>query len=215
MSQTDPTCPSDRPRNFEMLRSLRPPDFLTLGNAACGTLAIFMCLNYLDTARTIYLWVAFLAFPFALALDVLDGYMARRFHNGSPWGMDLDSLSDVISFGVAPAVVGYTLGLRGGWDVMVLIYFVSCGIGRLARYNVTYADMARETGKVKYYQGTPIPTSVLLVGILAVAFQLGHTQELLWLGQVRLLGATWHPLAVIYLISGSAMISAKLRIPKL
>ena len=215
MNQTANPNPPSRPRNFEMLRSLKPPDFLTLGNAACGTLAIFMCLNYLDTAATHYIWIAFLAFPFALAFDVLDGYLARRFHIGSPWGTDLDSLSDVISFGVAPAVVGYTLGLRGGWDVLVLIYFVSCGIGRLARYNVTYAEMACETGKVKYYQGTPIPTSVILVGILALAFQLGHTQELLWLGQFRLLGATWHPLSIIYLGSGSAMISAKLRIPKL
>ena len=52
-------------------------------------------------------------------------------------GADLDSLADVISFGVAPAVLGFTLGLRGGWDMVILTYFVVCGVSRLARFNVT------------------------------------------------------------------------------
>ena len=57
-------------------------------------------------------------------------------------GADLDSLSDVISFGVAPAVLGFTLGLRGGWDMLCLTYFVVCGVSRLARFNVTAAALA-------------------------------------------------------------------------
>jgi hypothetical protein len=74
----------------------------------------------------------------ALVLDVLDGYVARlQATHQSRLGADLDSLADVVSFGVAPAVLGYTLALRGLWDVLCLTYFVCCGISRLARFNVT------------------------------------------------------------------------------
>jgi CDP-diacylglycerol--serine O-phosphatidyltransferase len=121
----------------------------------------------------------------------------------------------VISFGVAPAVLGFTLGLRGGWDVVVLTYFVACGVSRLARFNVTAAALADvDTGKVKYFEGTPIPTSIVLVAVLGVAFQLGRVDEALWLGAYRIGPAILHPLVVLYGVSGSAMISATLRIPK-
>jgi len=70
------------------------------------------------------------------------------------------------------------------------------------------------TGKVRYFEGTPIPTSVVLVGVLAVAFKMDGIEENLWLGSWKILGATLHPLVLIYGVSGSAMISATLRIPK-
>ena len=106
---------------------------------------------------------------------MLDGYVARLDKKRqSVLGADLDSLADVISFGVAPAVLGFTLGLRGGWDMLILTYFVVCGVSRLARFNVTSSALADETtGKVKYFEGTPIPTSVLLVIILGIAQYLG------------------------------------------
>jgi CDP-diacylglycerol--serine O-phosphatidyltransferase len=130
-------------------------------------------------------------------------------------GADLDSLADVISFGVAPAVLGFTLGLRGGWDMLILTYFVVCGVSRLARFNVTAEALAdAETGKVRYFEGTPIPTSIVIVGVLAVAFWLGRVDQEIWLGAWRIGGATLHPLSLIFALSGSAMISATLRIPK-
>src|SRR5947199_274990 len=67
----------------------------------------------------------------------------------------------------APAALAYACGLVGGWDAVVLVYFVCCGVSRLARYNVTAESMSEETGKVTYFEGTPIPTSVLLTAILA------------------------------------------------
>ena len=70
------------------------------------------------------------------------------------------------------------------------------------------------TGKVKYFEGTPIPTSVVIVGILAVALWLGRTDEHLWFGTYRVGFAWFHPLSLLYAASGSAMISATLRIPK-
>src|SRR5204862_2834091 len=136
----------------------------------CGTIAIFLCLDYLASDNRRFLWIAFVLLPLALLCDVLDGYVARRNpKRQSTLGADLDSLSDVISFGVAPAVVGFTLGLRGGWDMLVLTYFVVCGVSRLARFNVTAEALAdRTTGKVKYFEGTPIPTSIALVALFGV-----------------------------------------------
>ena len=60
-----------------MLRSYTPADFLTIGNAACGTIAIFLCLDYLATDSRRFLWIAFFLLPLALVCDVLDGYVAR------------------------------------------------------------------------------------------------------------------------------------------
>ena len=199
-----------------MLRSYTPADALTIGNAACGTIAIFLCLDFLATGTDRFLWTAFLLLPLALVCDFLDGYVARlNRRRQSRLGADLDSLSDVISFGVAPAVLGFTLGMRGGWDMLILTYFVVCGVSRLARFNVTAEALAdHDTGKVKYFEGTPIPTSVLIVMMLGAAVYLGRTGDAMWLGAVRLGPATLHPLTLVYALSGSAMISATLRVPK-
>jgi CDP-diacylglycerol--serine O-phosphatidyltransferase len=199
-----------------MLRSYTPADALTIGNAACGTICIFLCLDYLAAGNRQLLWMAFILLPLALLCDVLDGYVARRNpRRQSVLGADLDSLADVISFGVSPAVLGFTLGLRGGWDMLCLTYFVVCGVSRLARFNVTAAALAdANTGKVKYFEGTPIPTSIVIVALLGAAFQLGRFDEDFWFGVWRVGPALLHPLALIYVASGSAMISATLRVPK-
>jgi CDP-diacylglycerol---serine O-phosphatidyltransferase len=199
-----------------MLRSYTPADALTIGNAVCGTIAIFLCLDYIAADNRRFLWTAFILLPLALVCDVLDGYVARLNRNRqSMLGADLDSLADVISFGVAPAVLGFTLGLRGGWDMLILSYFVVCGVSRLARFNVTAAALAdTETGKVKYFEGTPIPTSIAIVALLGAAVLMGRIDERLWFGAYHLGPALLHPLSLIYGLSGSAMISATLRIPK-
>lgn len=201
-------------QRFSMIRSFALADVVTLGNASAGTGSIFACLAYLDGRDRRILWLALGLLPIALVCDVLDGSIARWRHRHSPLGADLDSLADVVSFGVAPAVLGFTLGLRGGWDAVLLLYFVGCGISRLARYNATMDDLAdAATGKVKYYEGTPIPTSLALVVVFAVAFARDRTGDALWLGVVRLGPWLMHPLALLYAVSGSFMIST-IRIPK-
>jgi CDP-diacylglycerol--serine O-phosphatidyltransferase len=201
---------------MSMLRSYTFADALTIGNAACGTIAIFLCLDYIAADNRRLLWAAFLLLPLALVFDVLDGYVARlNRKRQSVLGGDLDSLADVISFGVAPAVLGFTLGLQGGWDMIILTYFVVCGVSRLARFNATAADLAdSETGKVKYFEGTPIPTSIVIVLLLGVALGLGRIDDRLWFGAWQIGPAVLHPLSLVYAGSGSAMISATLRIPK-
>ena len=203
-------------RHLSMLRSYTAADAFTIANATCGTIGIFLCLDYLAEGNQRLLWMAFLLLPLALVCDVVDGYVARLdSRRQSLLGADLDSLSDIISFGVAPAVLGYTLGLRGGWDVLCLTYFVVCGASRLARFNVTAAALAdTRTGKVKYFEGTPIPTSIVIVALLGLAFRLGRIDDAFWFGVLRIGPAALHPLALVYVASGSAMISATLRVPK-
>ena len=202
-------------RHLSMLRSYTAADALTIGNAVCGTIAIFLCLDYLATGNSRYMWTAFILLPLALVCDFFDGFVARlNQRRQSALGGDLDSLADVISFGVAPAVLGFTLGLRGGWDMLCLTYFVVCGVSRLARFNVTAASLADDSGKVKYFEGTPIPTSIAIVALLGLAFRLGQVDENLWFGVIQVGPAQLHPLALVYAASGSAMISATLRVPK-
>jgi len=114
---------SKQPR-ISMLRTYSLADIFTLINAACGTIAVFLCLNYAIEGEKRFLWIAFLLLPCALICDFLDGYVARRRNRQSSIGADLDSLSDIVSFGVAPAVLGFTLGLRGIWDMLILVYFI-------------------------------------------------------------------------------------------
>ena len=199
-----------------MLRSYTPADALTIANASCGTIAIFLCLDYIAAGNRRLLWIAFVLLPLALVCDFFDGYVARlNPRRQSVLGADLDSLSDVISFGVAPAVLGFTLGLQGGWDMLCLTYFVVCGVSRLARFNVTASALADEaTGKVKYFEGTPIPTSVVLTGLLALAHWQGRTGDALWGGSLDAGPWQLHPLVLLYVLSGSLMISKTLRIPK-
>jgi CDP-diacylglycerol--serine O-phosphatidyltransferase len=97
---------------------------------------------------------------------------------------------------------------------VILAYFVVCGISRLARFNVTAAALSDDSGKVKYFEGTPIPTSIVLVALLGIAFYQDAINEALWFGAIRLGPATLHTLTLLYGLSGSAMISATLRVPK-
>ncbi|MGM0556683.1 MAG: CDP-diacylglycerol--serine O-phosphatidyltransferase [Myxococcota bacterium] len=203
-----------RRKHFSMLREYALADLITLANASAGTSAIFLTLRYLATGEHSYMWTAFGLIPLALLFDFLDGAVARWRHKKSRIGPDLDSLSDIVSFGVAPAVLAYALGMQGGIDMAFLVFFVACGISRLARYNVTAEELADESGKVEYYEGTPIPTSIVLVGVMAAAFATGSVGEDLWFGAMEFAGVGWHPLSTMYLVMGCAMISQTLRIPK-
>ena len=200
--------------HLSMLRSYTVADLFTIGNASCGTISIFLCLNYVAEGRSRFFWIAFILLFGALFFDIFDGYWARRSRRQFVLGADLDSLSDIVSFGVAPAVLGFTLGMRGGWDMLILTIFVVCGISRLARFNVTASELSGGTGKVKYFEGTPIPTSILIVLLLGVAFAQQAIDRDLWFGAYRIGPATLHPLTLVYLLSGMGMISATIRIPK-
>ncbi|WP_282297388.1 CDP-alcohol phosphatidyltransferase family protein [Stenotrophomonas sp. PS02289] len=201
-------------RHFSMLREFQLADWFTLANAFCGMGAVFAAMRYVqDGERSDLLWGMALI-PLAFIFDALDGRIARWRKSSSTLGRELDSLSDVISFGVAPAALAYACGMQGGWDWLVLSYFVCCGVSRLARYNVTAEALAGEGDKVPYFEGTPIPTSLALVVVLAVAASVGAIGQDLWLGGWQLGPWQLHPLVLLFALSGSLMISKTLRIPK-
>ena len=202
------------PRHFSMIRDFHLADWFTLANAFCGTGAIFAAMRFLQEGRVNDLLWGMALVPLAFVFDALDGWVARQRHGASLLGRELDSLSDVISFGVAPAALAYACGMQGGWDWLVLSYFVACGVSRLARYNVTAETLADGGDKVKFFEGTPIPTSLVLVVLLAIAAHLGHVGPQLWLGEVKLGPWLLHPLVLLYAVSGTLMISKTLRIPK-
>jgi CDP-diacylglycerol--serine O-phosphatidyltransferase len=204
-----------KPKHFSMIREFHLADFFTLANAACGTAAIFLAMMYAANDALRYFLAAAAMAPAAFVFDVFDGKIARARNQHSSLGRELDSLADVISFGVAPAAMGFAAGMQGGWDALILVYFVCCGVSRLARYNVTAEALSEGSAKVKYFEGTPIPTSVVIVGILAWCAWEGRLGEMLWGGAWMLGPWTLHPLALVYALSGSLMISKTLHIPKL
>jgi len=191
-----------------MLRGFHLADFLTIANGCCGVGAVFRAISFVETGSHRDLYVASALVPLAIVFDVLDGRVARWRHRSSPMGRELDSLADLISFGVAPAVIAFAMGLRTALDQLVLIAFVVCGLSRLARYNITADEMSAATGKVTYFEGAPIPTSVIPLGLTLLAYHVGL------LGAVRVAGVPFHLASILYAISGSLMISKTIHIPK-
>lgn len=206
----------NKKNHFSMIRGFHLADWFTLANAGCGMAAVFAAMASIAPGSRISLLLAAAFIPAAFVFDVLDGRIARWRQQQSALGRELDSLADVISFGVAPAVIGYAAGMNGMWDCLILGYFVCCGVSRLARYNITAEALSsNDSGKVRYFEGTPIPTSLLLVVVVAIAVWTGHSHNALWFGAVDLGPWTLHPFALVYAVSGSLMISKTLRIPKL
>lgn len=139
-------------RASERLRKPIPravvPSFFTLMNALCGFLSILLVH---EGALVSAAWLILLAGFF----DAIDGYMARLTKGTSDFGIELDSLSDVISFGVAPGFLMYEYGLKEQETVGMLIAALPtlCGAVRLARFNV----LARAGVASDHFTGLPIP----------------------------------------------------------
>jgi CDP-diacylglycerol--serine O-phosphatidyltransferase len=198
---------------FSMIREFHLADWFTLGNAVCGMGALFSTMSYLETQNKVHIYFACALVLAALIFDILDGRIARWRQKSSAMGRELDSLADVISFGVAPAIIAYGCGMQGFYDRIILVFFVACGVSRLARFNVTAEGFADASGKVKFFEGTPIPTSIVLVAIMAAATWFGAVRESMWFGEYLIAGFKFHPLVLMFAISGSLMIS-RIRVPK-
>jgi len=139
-----------------------------------------------------------------------------------PFSIRANTDSLQISFGVAPALLAFVIGLRTTLDTLVLTGFICCGLARLARFNATVALVPKDaTGKARYFEGLPIPTSLVLVGLLSVWTKLGWIE-----GKGGLPGGTitlWgeqggsgelHSVALIFGCWAAAMVSKTLRVPK-
>lgn len=158
------------------------PNFLTTGNLFCGFYGIIAAVNH--DFRT-----AAIAILFACLFDILDGKVARLTGSNSRFGVEYDSMADLVAFGVAPALLVYLWALkpfgRLGWVAAFL--FVACGALRLARFNVQ-ADSAPK----KHFVGLPIPGAALMVATTVLFFYRlggsGPTKHFLFLAMTYVLG---------------------------
>ena len=127
-----------------------------------------------------------------------------------------------ISFGVAPGLLAFVVGLRTWLDTVILTGFICCGLARLARFNATVALIPKDTtGKSNYIEGLPIPSSLVLVGMLFHWQWMGWTVDTqgIPLGQVTVLGnpggdGDVHVVSFIFAAWAAAMVSKTLRVPK-
>lgn len=135
---------------MNVIRIIKYADLLTLANLAAGFLSIL--------ASTTHLYIFAVGFLLAaVVFDALDGTVARKTRQANAFGKELDSLSDLVSFGVAPAVFGFSLGLTSTIALVVLTLFLLSGALRLSRFNVTTIDG---------YEGLPITTNGLVFPLL-------------------------------------------------
>lgn len=205
-------------------------DFITLLNGCCGFTAILSLITYSSLSypneaphaaalsTQWYLKRAMFLVPLGLFFDFMDGRVARLRKKASLMGQELDSLADLVSFGVAPGSIAYTIGLSTFADTAILVVFVLCGLTRLARFNVTVANLPKDakTGKSKYFEGTPIPTTLSLVGMMYYLLLAGKTGSEVPFGTLLKDSMfEFHPLTLLFLVSGSAMISKSLHVPKI
>jgi len=139
---------------MNMLSLMNIADIFTLGNLCCGVLSIFLAIDGLFDLSALLLFLA-------VAFDVLDGKIAGLMHQKNLFGKQIDSMSDLVSFGVAPALLFYSLSSPGILGIIVALFFVACGMLRLARYNIS-----EEAG----FEGIPITVNGVLFPLLFLLF---------------------------------------------
>ncbi|HEX7480213.1 MAG TPA: CDP-diacylglycerol--serine O-phosphatidyltransferase [Polyangiales bacterium] len=150
------------------------PNAFTLSSIFCGFYAIVLCGNNPSEDD---LYRASLLIIFAMFFDMIDGRVARMTRTQSAFGIQIDSLADVISFGVAPALLVYAWSLAplGGLGIFASFAYLACGAIRLARFNVLATDTSGRPKKPsKYILGLPIPGAAgVLVSIIAANHAVG------------------------------------------
>lgn len=154
--------------------------------------------------------------PFGLFFDFMDGKVARWRKKTSLMGAQLDSLADLISFGVSPACAAFALGIRTRLDHVFLTFFALCGLLRLARFNVTTDNVPHDaSGKAKYFEGTPIPTSLFIAAVMAFWVRQGWILDNVPFGMAGE-GQFWefHPVVLVFVAHACMMTSRSLHIWK-
>lgn len=204
--------------HFSMIKALHLADLVTELNGFCGVMSVLSSMRYClgDPSDHGAIWAALAFMPFGLFFDFMDGKIARWRKKSSLMGQELDSLADLISFGMAPAAAAFALGARTSLDHLLLAFFVLCGLTRLARFNVTVAVLPKDkSGKSKYFEGTPIPTTLSIASLMAYWVSKGWIQEDLPLGLVAQ-GTIFefHPVVLLFVLHGCLMVSKSIHIPK-
>jgi len=213
----DPRSPDRRPRRA----AYALPTLFTAGNIFLGYISILRSFRGAMLAASgapgasDHFSIAARAIGAAVFLDGLDGRIARITNTTSDFGREMDSLADVISFGLAPAVLAFAWGvqfidptlapgIRGqifNAGYFIAFLFLLCGAARLARFNIQKNPIPKNPGRPdrKYFVGLPIPAAAALIA--AVVYATGSDPlvwwpaSVIWLGVLLLLGflmvSTW------------------------
>ncbi|OJJ49220.1 hypothetical protein ASPZODRAFT_129631 [Penicilliopsis zonata CBS 506.65] len=204
--------------HFSMIRALHLADLVTELNGFCGVMSVFSSMRYClgDPHDLGNIWAALAFMPFGLFFDFMDGKIARWRKKSSLMGQELDSLADLVSFGVSPAAVAFAIGVRTTMDHLFLAFFVLCGLTRLARFNVTVAVLPKDkSGKSKYFEGTPIPTTLSIAMLMAYWVSQGWIlDELPWGVVAQGTIFEFHPVVLLFVLHGCLMVSKTIHIPK-
>ena len=177
------------------------PTLMTAGNVLCGYVATLQIFDGRMQDNMLHYHYAILAILAACVFDALDGRVARMVGQESPFGMQLDSLADIISFGVAPALLVHDIVLKDidrriGWTISC-IYLV-CGAMRLARFNcIAMMDVKSSS---KNFRGCPIPAAAGVIASLTLAL-------IWWKDGERSIGQLKYGLAVLMLLLAFLMVS--------
>jgi CDP-diacylglycerol---serine O-phosphatidyltransferase len=136
------------------------PNLFTTGNLFCGFWAIISVFQE-------NFYYAAIAILLASAFDILDGKVARLSGATSKFGVQYDSLADLVSFGIAPALLAFSWALRpyGKFGWLAAFLFVVCGALRLARFNVQSSS-----GEAKYFKGLPIPAAASMIALTILLY---------------------------------------------
>ena len=209
----DPRSPARRPRRA----AYALPTLFTAGNIFLGFIAILRSIQGALAGAAGHLGsnpdfeVAAKAIGVAVVLDGLDGRIARMTNTVSDFGREMDSLADVITFGIAPAVLAYTWGVQfvtpGGFlldhraGYFFAFLYLLCGAARLARFNVQTNPVPKNPGRAdrKYFVGLPIPAGAAMIAAIVYACDCVPLEwwilSALWLALLALLSflmvSTW------------------------
>lgn len=206
----------DDSRHFSLVRNLHMADFITLLNGFSGFYSIISCLRFALTGKSHYVQRAHFFICLGLFFDFFDGRVARLRNKASLMGQELDSLADLISFSVSPAIIAFAIGFRSTVDTLILSFWVLCGLTRLARFNISTNNIPKDsTGKSQYFEGLPVPTNLVWVVFMAVLVYQDKILDNLPGGLFfRGTSFEFHAVALFFIFQGCGEISKSLRIPK-
>ncbi|MCG2726108.1 MAG: CDP-diacylglycerol--serine O-phosphatidyltransferase [Elusimicrobia bacterium] len=154
------------------------PSLFTIANMAFGFFSIIAASNRNFTLAAWFIIAAIL-------MDMLDGRVARLVHSESSFGVEIDSLADWISFGIAPAFLLYAFVIKdyGFWGYPVAFFYTLCGALRLAKYNLK-AHFGEEDAK-DYFKGLPIPGAAGILASFVLAYSMlevsGSVRNIKWI----------------------------------
>ncbi|KAK6457590.1 phosphatidylserine synthase [Scheffersomyces xylosifermentans] len=206
----------DDTRHFSLIRNLHMADFITLLNGFSGFYSIISCLRFTLTGKSHYVQRAHFFICLGLFFDFFDGRVARLRNKSSLMGQELDSLADLISFGVSPATIAFAIGFQTTVDVLFLTFWVLCGLTRLARFNISANKIPKDShGKSQYFEGFPIPTNLLWVFFMAILVYKDWILDQLPGGLLfQDTFFEFHIISIGFFLQGCAEISKSLHIPK-